>query len=222
MQTNERLTGPGVSGSTVSVEQLAHPLSKKARKMIEKAQKYSHSGDHAKAIGELRKALEEPSAIPYAHSILGAELLKTGNVKAALQELKEGVLLLPHSVANHSNLGYALFLSGQKEEGEKEIREALKMDSTSPQARFLIGVIQLEKGSHDQEAEKDFQMAQGEVQSAHLGLAMLYGRQGNKSAADQQLLQYLGPERAARLPFARAWLAAALQQGPAATFGFPR
>jgi Flp pilus assembly protein TadD len=126
----------------VSAEELRHPLSRKGAKMLRKAQEMGQAGDHSKAIEELRRALKERSAIPYAHSLLGVEYLKTRQVPAAVQELRESVKLLPHSSGNHSNLGYALYLSGQKEEGELEVHQALLLDKNNRQAQYLLGVME--------------------------------------------------------------------------------
>jgi Tfp pilus assembly protein PilF len=180
---------------TVSVERLRHPLSAKGLRMLQKAQGYTHAGDHARAIEELHRALQEPSAMPYAHSILGIEYLKTRQVAAAIAELEEAVQLLPDNAVNHSNLGYALYLSGQRERGEAEIRRAFEVDKNSPQVRFLMGVILLERGSNDQEALAHLEFARRRVPSAHAVLAAFYARHGEKEAAERELRQYPGPVR---------------------------
>lgn len=220
LQTNVGSAEQNLPGSTISVDQLKNPLSRKARKLLDKARRYSHEGEHAKAIQELKQALNEPSAVPYARSMLGAELLKMKDVQGALPELEEAVLLLPDSAANHSNLGLALCLSGQTERGEREVQEALKLNGNSPQARFLIGVILLDRNTHDPAARDNFQFAQDKVRSAHLGLAFYYESNGDKKAADRALREYLGPDHTAGLPAARGWLSEALQKPPAAAFGF--
>lgn len=132
---------PRTPGGTVSKEQLQHPLSKKGAKMIVQAQQYARAGRHDKAVEQLQAALREPSAVPYARSILGVEYLKLGNAAAALPELEEAVRLLPHDVADRSNLGYALFVLGQKERAEQEVRRALELDPRNPKARYLLEII---------------------------------------------------------------------------------
>jgi Flp pilus assembly protein TadD len=128
--------------ATVSAEQLRHPVSRKGARLLLQARSYSHAGDHAKAIEELRLALKEPSAVPYAHSILGAEYLLTKRFAAAVEELEEAVRLLPHEVANHSNLGLALCLAGEKDRGQQEVRLALSLDPRNPQTRFALGIVE--------------------------------------------------------------------------------
>lgn len=128
--------------ATVSAERLRHPVTQKAAKMLDRALAYSVAGEHAKAIEQLRRALKEPSAIPYAHSMLGAEYLWTKEVPAAIGELEEAIRLLPHEAANHSNLGYALYLEGQVDRGREEVHQALALDANNPKTRFVLGIIE--------------------------------------------------------------------------------
>jgi tetratricopeptide (TPR) repeat protein len=127
--------------STVPADQLRHPLSRKGAGMIRKAQDYAKAGEHARAIQELSRALKDPSAAPYAHSLLGVEYLKTHQPGAALNELEQAAQSLPHDTGVHSNLGYALLLSGDLDRAEEEIRRALDLDGGNSSARFLRDYI---------------------------------------------------------------------------------
>jgi Flp pilus assembly protein TadD len=111
-----------------------------------KAKDYSRSGEHDKAIGELRLALQDPSAAPYAHSILGAEYLKTGRIAEAVTELEVAVQLLPHNAPSLSNFGFALYLAGERERGEQEVRKALVLDSSNSKTRRVLDVIERGRG----------------------------------------------------------------------------
>lgn len=126
---------------TVSSDRLQHPLSAKGTKMIRKAQNDAAAGDHLKAIEELKQALNEPSAIPYVHALLGQEYLKTGQAALAATELGQASLMLPHDAVVHSNFGYALFLMGDSARGEQEVRRALELDHNNSPAQRLLGYI---------------------------------------------------------------------------------
>jgi tetratricopeptide (TPR) repeat protein len=126
---------------TVSVEQLRHPVSRKGDRLLRQAQNFAAMGNHHKAIAQLQAALKERSAIPYAHSMLGIEYLKTNQVPAAVAELEQAVTLLPRNVADHSNLAYALLLSGDLDRGEKEVREALELDRNNSKTRMVLSWI---------------------------------------------------------------------------------
>jgi Flp pilus assembly protein TadD len=124
--------------ATISVERLRHPLTSKAARLLRKAQILAAAGDHPKAIETLQHALSEASAIPYVHSMLGVEYLKTGRVAQAEEELEQAVRLLPEDSVNHSNLGYALYLAGDAGRSEQEVRRALEIDrSNSPAQKML-------------------------------------------------------------------------------------
>jgi len=127
--------------ATISADQLHHPLSGKAAKMLHNAESYSAAGNHAKAIEELKHALKEPSAAGYAHAILGTEYLKTGQLAPAQAELEQAVQVMPHDAILHSNLGYALLLGGDGERAEREVRKALEIDQNNSAARRLLGYI---------------------------------------------------------------------------------
>jgi Flp pilus assembly protein TadD len=128
--------------TTVSADQLRHPISRKAAKLLDQALSYSIAGNHTKAIEQLRLALKEPSAIPYAHSMLGAEYLWTTQIPAAVGELEEAVRLMPHEAANHSNLGFALYLAGQVDRGRDEVHQALALDVNNPKTRVVLGIVE--------------------------------------------------------------------------------
>ena len=134
------------SGGTVSVEEARDPLSGKALKMILDAQHDLRSGQHARGMEKLRKALEDPKAQPYAVSMLGVEHLKANQLDAAIPELEEAVRLLPGRAEIHSNLGYALGLTGQAERGLNEARKALQLDPRRPKTRLVLGMLLLQLG----------------------------------------------------------------------------
>jgi tetratricopeptide (TPR) repeat protein len=134
-------SGTTSPASTVSVEQLQHPLSRKGASLIRKAQNFSAMGDHGKAIAELQLALKERSAIPYAHSLLGSEYLRINQIPAAVESLEQAVKLLPRNAADHSNLGYALFLLGYVERGEQEVLRALDLDRNNETTRHVLSIV---------------------------------------------------------------------------------
>jgi tetratricopeptide (TPR) repeat protein len=126
---------------TISVEQLQHPLSRKGARLLRQAQNFVAIGDHGKAIAELQLALKERSAIPYANSLLGSEYLRINQVPAAIEALEQAVKLLPRNAANHSNLGYALFLLGHAERAEQEVQRALELDRNNQTTRHVLSIV---------------------------------------------------------------------------------
>lgn len=205
----------------VSVAQLRHPLTRKGSELIEKIQTSLRIGQRAKAKEQIAKAIEDPSAAPYAHAILGTEYLKEGQTQAALPELEGAAEVLPIADV-HSNLGYALCATGQTNRCQWELEEALRLDGTSARARLMLGIMLLNQRSRDQEAQYNLQAAQDSIPLAHLALAVCNQRRGEKDAAAEQVREYLGPQRDARFSSFLKWVfEAAANPNPAAAFGFP-
>ena len=202
--------------TVVSAETLRHPLTKKGRKLLARAQDDSHSGNHAKAIRELNSALEEQSAEPYAHSLLGVEYLRLHQAAAAIRELVLAARQLPRLASVHSNLGLALCESGQVEQGLHEVDTALNLDQAAVKPHFLTGVILLEQGHADHETWSNLAAAEKELPSARLALAIYYARQGQSNAAEQQLQNYTASIRGVTLPYLEQWLEHALSGVPPA------
>jgi tetratricopeptide (TPR) repeat protein len=127
--------------ATVSADQLRRPLSTKAAKLLRQAQSYASAGIHSRAIQELTRALREPSAIPYAHAMLGVEYLKTAQAAAAIEHLEPASQMLPNDASIHSNFAYALCLTGDLDRAEHEVRRALELDSANKSARLVLSYI---------------------------------------------------------------------------------
>lgn len=210
---------PEPESNAVSVAQLKHPLSRKGMKLISKVQSYLKRGERAKAKEQLSEALKEPSAAPYAHAILGTEYLRDGQPAAAVPELETAAQVLPVGGV-HSNLGYALCLTGHMNRGLMELTEALQLNGDSPQTRFLIGVVLLNQKTDPKKAEYNLKLAENRVPTAHLALAICDILNGEKDAAEEQVHQYLGSDQA-DFPMIWHWaIKAAAIAHPAAAFGF--
>ena len=173
----------------VSVQESRNPLRGKSLRTILAAQEHLRSGQHERGMQELRAAMSDPTAMPYAISMLGVEHLKAGQVDVALGELEQAVRLLPRP-GNHSNLAFALYLKGQTERGLVEARKALQLDGGRPKTRLVLGVLLLQQGSHDAEAVQQLQAAAPESPGAHLVLAQHYDQAGQTPEAERERRAY--------------------------------
>jgi Flp pilus assembly protein TadD len=178
-------SGEGV----VSVEEARNPLTGKSLRAVITAREHLKSGQRDHGMRELRDAMKDPVAMPYALGMLGEEHLKAGQVDAALGELEQAVLLLPQPQIR-SNLAYALYLKGETERGLKEVRKAIQLDGGKPKTRLVFGMLLLQEGNHEAEAIQQLQAAAEETPSAHLVLARHYDRTGKAPEAEKERRAY--------------------------------
>ncbi len=136
---------------TVTVAELQHPLSGKARSLLLKAQTAMQAGNFDECFQDLDMVMKINSAVPYVHGVRGAAYLRQGHVSEAITELQQAVQVLPIP-ANYTNLGYAHLLSGDEELGEQELRRAIQFPSPLLQARYLMGLLLLDRKPQTTEA----------------------------------------------------------------------
>lgn len=166
------IRGP-VSGGTVSVQELERPLEGRGLQMLLKGRDLIAHGDSARGLEQMRAALMEPSAEPYALAMLGAEHLKHGDYDAAIAELQAAVEQMPGVAASQSNLAYALFVRQRNDEALNHARKAVQLDPGRSKTRYVIGQILLQMGRRE-EAEFHLKRASEEVAGARALLAKLF------------------------------------------------
>jgi Tfp pilus assembly protein PilF len=177
-------------GDLVSVEELRNPLTGKSLRAIRTAQEHLKSGQRERGMQELRDALSDPVAMPYAISMLGVEHLKAGQADTAIGELEQAIQLMPGKPENHSNLAYAFYLKGQTEPGLEQVRKALQLDGGKAKTRLVLGMLLLQHGSHEAEAIQQLELAAQESPGAHLVLAQHYDQAGKAPEAARERRAY--------------------------------
>jgi tetratricopeptide (TPR) repeat protein len=175
---------------TVSVEELSHPLSGKALRTILDARRDLHNGRYSRGMDELRRALQDPEARPYAISMLGVEHLKSGELAAAISELTEAVRFLPGHPENQSNLAYALDLAGKPDEALPHARKALQLDPGRAQTRLVLGLVLMHSRESEQEGLFYLRSASADIPRLHLALADYYQKHGQSEAAERERQAY--------------------------------
>jgi len=63
--------------------------------------------------------------------------MRTGRVAEAVAEFTESAALFPHDAGNRSNLALSLLVTGQLDRAEQEIKVALYLDPTMPNAQEI-------------------------------------------------------------------------------------
>jgi len=211
---------PHAAPGTVSVAELRNPSPKTELSLMQQAQRFANSGDHATAIQVLRRGLAEGSSMARARGMLATEYLKTGKIRAAITQLKIAIELAPFVAANYSNLGYALCRLGDTESGERQVREAIRLDKNQPKSHYLLGLILLDRGTP--EARDELLLARNEVSAARLALAVYHEHHGQMDEAERQIQAFLRMSPSADPGGTEIWVAAtAALERPASAFGFP-
>jgi Tfp pilus assembly protein PilF len=205
---------------TVSVAELRNGPPKTELSLMQQAQRFANAGDHSSAIQVLKRGLADESSMPHVRGLLAVEYLKTGNMRAAIPELKLAIEAAPSVAANYSNLGYALCRIGDTEHAETQVREAIRLDRKLWKSHFLLGLILLNRG--DPEARDELLLAQNELSAARLALAVYHVRYGQTEEAERQIQAFLRMSPSADPGGTEIWVAttAALER-PASAFGFP-
>lgn len=123
----------------VSLTELQHPPAPKAVHLVIAAERYTHSGDYAKAAEQLEAAIRISPDYPAAHSNLAAQYARLGRYKeAAAQSRRAMELGTPNSV-DLCNLAYAQALLHRFDDAIDSARRCLALAPASPQAHYLVG-----------------------------------------------------------------------------------
>lgn len=137
-----RRTPPPQEQPLVSVDELRHPLTGKARRLLAKALGYAVRGDHTRAISTLHEGVAKDRTLaPYSHGLLGIEYLRSGRDAEAIPELTEAVKLFPHDARIRTNYAIALCVAGQFASAEQETKLALSLDPSLHSAQELMRLI---------------------------------------------------------------------------------
>ena len=153
----------------VSVKQLLHPPTPKAIAWAKAAEKSASSGQYAKAAVELESAVRISPDYVEARTNLSAQYLRLGRYQDALLQAQRAVDIQP-SLPAITNLAYAHLMLGQNAAAEAAARTALRMDSGSPVAHYILGLSLAMQGSKA-EALRHLEKAAEALPSARENLA---------------------------------------------------
>jgi adenylate cyclase len=138
---------------------------------------------------EYRRALELNPSYATAHHWYAMHLL-LGKKRwtECLHQMEEATKLDPFSAVIGTNLGWALFLNGRREEGLKQFREVLEINPDFYYAHLSLGEALVSMGSVTEgtsEIERAFQL--GELAEQQATLVYAYMAAGRKADADRTL-----------------------------------
>jgi tetratricopeptide (TPR) repeat protein len=169
-------------------------IPKPARDLYQQALASSQSGDHKKAVEQLKKAIALFPDFPLALNELGMQYLQLNELDRAAESLRGALKQAPDAFLPHLNYGLVLLQQKKYAESEFELRLAIAKNDSFPatheyRGRALIGLHRLE------EAEKELQraLALGGNQAAnsHRYLGAIYMQRGEDARAIAELQEYL-------------------------------
>jgi thioredoxin-like negative regulator of GroEL len=165
-----------------------------ARDLYFKALASAEAGDSAKAIAQLKAALNIHPEFPIALNELGVQYLRSGQAEKAAESLDKAVKLAPNDFQPRLNYGIALLNLRQLPEAEEHLRFAITKQSGSPTAHMYLGIALAIQRKLD-EGQKELQTAiatkSQEVFLAHRYLSGIYLERQQYDLAANELESYL-------------------------------
>jgi tetratricopeptide (TPR) repeat protein len=161
---------------TISVKQLLHPPTKKAFRSFVEAQKFSSSGDYAKAVQALERAIEESPDYAEAHVNLGVQYIRTGRMEAAAGELKRAIAIAGPNSLTLCNLAWVQMRLGLRNEALVSVRAGLRLDQSSQQGHVILGTLLAADPATRGEAIRHLEQVADSIPSARRILAELQGK----------------------------------------------
>ena len=128
-----------------------------------------------------------------AHSGLGYELFKRGQVDAAIAEYHEALKINPSYAEGYNNLGFGLFVKGRTDEAITLYRKALQLEPNLVSARInlgdaLLGKNQVNEGIEELEKASTLNSNLGEI---HYNLGNIFLKIGRNEEAITQFQKAL-------------------------------
>ena|SRR5215813_11568327 len=171
--------------------------------LYQKGAAAAQKGDAKGAVEFLNKAVTAYPNFAQALSDLGAQYLKLSQWDKAIETFESLIKLKPSDAGAHLDLGIAYYnvgsalLSDKKADeasqklglAEAQLREAIKLNSTSPLAHYYLGMTLVKTRKYD-EAQTELELAVknggGNIALAHRFLGGLYQRaHRDREAADE-------------------------------------
>jgi tetratricopeptide (TPR) repeat protein len=159
--------------TSISVNQLLHPPSKKAVHSFVEAQRFSSSGDYTKAAAALERAVQESPDYAEAHVNLGVQYIRTGRLEAAALELYRAIQIAGPSSVSLCNLAWVQMRLGKRDEAIELVRAGLRLDQSSPQGHLILGNLLASDPRTREEAIMHLRKAKETLPSAKEVLAKL-------------------------------------------------
>jgi tetratricopeptide (TPR) repeat protein len=126
---------------TVSITQLRHAPARKAYQAVVSAQRFADSGQTAKAVEELEKAIRISPEYAEAYNNLAVQHIRMDRFEDAAAELARALAISGPSPMPLANLAYVQYRLNRFPEAIASARAVLRLDSGSPRAHLILGSL---------------------------------------------------------------------------------
>jgi Tfp pilus assembly protein PilF len=162
--------------------------------LYQQALSSAQSGNHKKAIEQLKKALALAPQFVSALNELGMQYMQLNELELAADSLQKAMKRAPDAFLLRLNYGLVLLQQKKFREAESELRLALAKSDTSAlaheyRARALIGLRQLDDA--EKELRRALDLGGDLAANAHRYLAAIYMQRGEDDRAIIELEEYL-------------------------------
>jgi tetratricopeptide (TPR) repeat protein len=179
---------PGVVAADVDLD-----VPKAARKRYQAGMKALDDGDGARAVNELRAAVEAYPQYFAARLELGRELRRQKQFQAALEALQPLAQFASRHAEAHIEIGVVLLSLGQRDEAARALETALRLHEADWAAHLYMGWALLETDADKAAAHlgRALELDERAAARAHLALARLAEESGRRQNAIEHLEAYL-------------------------------
>lgn len=146
------------------------------------------------AVDALVLAVAEYPSFTAAHTELGIQYQKLGQLEKAEEHLRTALTLKPNTYETMANLGIVLSRRAKHEEAETVLLEVLAIRNDSPITYFYLGrslLAQEKLASAETSLKNALKMGGSEMVEVHRSLANLYLKRGEDARAVAELEAYL-------------------------------
>ena len=182
-----------------------------AQASYESALKLSKQGKKEESIAALREAIRIFPDYFNAHLVLGSEFMKAGKHGEAIAQLDEARRINPTDDRTYELFGLVLMQQGKFAVAAAVFAEASRLNPLDPQYALMRGMALIEQASginasQSKQAENDrvatlndaetslkhaYELSGKKLAAAHLQLARVYEKRGQRDRAASELEEYL-------------------------------
>jgi tetratricopeptide (TPR) repeat protein len=187
----QRLELPRADSGTVSARELQSDVQEKSIELQQQAAVELRSGRYEEAEKLLRRALElTPSSGAICNNI-GLTYLRRHNIDEAAPWFERAVERAPYSAQTVGNLGLLRWIQGRREESFRLLDRATASGFDSPMARYLLGILYLQKMRPRDALEQLKQSSSERLPYRDLYLSVAYAQVGDEKAARKSYHEYV-------------------------------